>query len=447
LDKQACSTVFKSRSSLFNFISRAKNGAMNNQTDAWYLDQCLRLIESKIEWGPHTGWTNYDFEKLSEAISDDTGVTLSVSTLKRLWGRVAYKNVPALNTLNTLARFAGYVDWRAFRQNGNAPAQEPVVVEKKPEPTRARRSYYWAMGLLPLIAAIYFLTSLRKHVRTPEPEDFAFNADKMVTSGLPNSVVFHYDATAALNDSVYIVQTWDMRRKTAVPKDKNSHSAIYYYPGFFRTKLLADHKVMRTHDLLVGTDGWLTLVEQDPMPVYFKNDEVEKSGYLEVSKELLGKYNLSVHPVAPKVRFFHMSEMGSLMNDNYTFETSIKNEFDEGTAACQRVEVLIQCKDDIIIIPLSAIACVGDLSLYACGKQLTSKDSDLSAFGCNLNEWNRLKVKTVNKKMTIYVNNREAASFTFPNDPTGIVGVQYRFNGPGAVKDTKFQWDEEEVEF
>jgi len=27
----------------------------------------------------------------------------------------------------------------------------------------------------------------------------------------------------------------------------------------------------------------------------------------------------------------------------------------------------------------------------------------------------------------------------FPNEATGIVGVQYRFNGTGAVKDTCFE--------
>jgi hypothetical protein len=423
---------------------------MNNQTDAWHLQQCLNQIEKKLGWGPRSDWTNYDFEKLSEAISDSTGITLSISTLKRLWGRVAYNNVPALNTLNTLARFAGYDDWRAFKQNGRPPA--PVLVEAKPVAlatanTNKRRPMYWMLGLIPLLAAVYFLTSLKKHVRVPDPEDFAFSADKMVTAGLPNSVVFHYDATAAVTDSVYIVQTWDMSRKTLVPKDQHAHSAIYYYPGFFRTKLLADHKIMRTHDLLVGTNGWLAMVEQQPMPLYFKNDEFDRGNHLEVSRTMLESYNLPMHPQAPKLRFFHMSDMGSLMNDNFVFETRVKNEFDEGTAACQNMEVLIQCKDDIIIIPLSAKACVGDLNLYACGKNLNSKDTDLSALGCDLREWNTLKVETVNKQMTVYVNDRKACSFVFPHDPTGIVGVQYRFNGPGAVKDTKFKWGDEEVEF
>lgn len=422
---------------------------MNKQTDAWYLEQCLLQVEKKLGWGPRSEWTNYDFEKLSEAISEATGICLSISTLKRLWGRVTYHNVPAINTLNTLARFAGYEDWRAFKQNGQPPAPPPVMVRKirLTRLTDKLRSYYWLAGLIPLLAAVYFLTSLKKYVKTPEPEDFAFSADKMVTSGLPNSVVFHYDAGAALTDSVFIVQTWDIKRKTLVPKDQHAHSAIYYYPGFFRTKLLADGKVMKTHDLLVGTKGWLGLVEQEPIPLYFKNDEFEKDNFLEVSRSTLQQYGLRMHPQPPKLRFFYMSEMGNLMNDNFDFETTIKNDFDEGAAACQYVQVLIQCKDDIIIIPVSARACVGNLDLYACGKNLDSRHADLSALGCDLNKWNTLKVHTVNKEMTIYLNDRKACTFVFPNDPTGIVGVQYRFNGPGAVRDTKFKWAGREIEF
>jgi hypothetical protein len=101
--------------------------------------------------------------------------------------------------------------------------------------------------------------------------------------------------------------------------------------------------------------------------------------------------------------------------------------------------VLIQCKNDIIIIPLSAKTCVGEMQLAFCGKQVASANEDLSRFGCDLTEWTTLRVETVNKKATIFVNGAMAYSLEFPNNPTGVVGVQYRFNGVGAVKDTWFE--------
>ncbi|WPQ63248.1 hypothetical protein SIO70_00025 [Chitinophaga sancti] len=50
----------------------------------------MSLIETRLNWGKSSEWTNYDFEKLSVAIQDKTGVTLSVTTLKRLWGKLKY---------------------------------------------------------------------------------------------------------------------------------------------------------------------------------------------------------------------------------------------------------------------------------------------------------------------------------------------------------------------
>ncbi|MEO5564559.1 MAG: hypothetical protein ABIR18_14025, partial [Chitinophagaceae bacterium] len=81
----------------------------------------------------------------------------------------------------------------------------------------------------------------------------------------------------------------------------------------------------------------------------------------------------------------------------------------------------------------------GDLKLYFCGALAESKSADLSGFGCDLTQWTSLRVETVNKTATIYVNNVKAYTVTFPNTPTGIVGVQYRFNGAAAVKETRFK--------
>jgi hypothetical protein len=148
---------------------------------------------------------------------------------------------------------------------------------------------------------------------------------------------------------------------------------------------------------------------------------------------------LSLHPKAPKIRLFNQRDLGSLRNDNFTFETKLKNPFSGGTNACQFVQVLVQCKDDIMIIPLAAKTCTGDLNLWAYGVGATSKEADLSRFGADLNEWTTLRVESRHQQMTFFVNGVQAYSLRFPHEPTGIVGVQYRFYGVGAVKDTWFR--------
>ncbi len=417
--------------------------------------RCLSLIETRLAWGPSEQWVNYDFEKLSDALHESTGVRLSVTTLKRIWGRLKYDSAPTLTTLNALAQFAGYSDWRTFKQNGDdasevtADVAEPAVASG---PTVVKRStrYYWLLLLIPFgLLGYALIPPAGKHAAlyTIDSTRFSFRADKMITEGVPNSVVFHYDAQASPSDSIYIAQTWDITRKKLVQRNKSEHSTIYYYPGYFRAKLIIDSTIVKTHDLWITSGGWLCLAEDEPVPLYFKKEECTTSNGVDVNETILKKYNLSLHPKAPRIRIFNQGDLGDLMSDNFAFETTIKSDFNQGTNVCQPVQVLIQCKDDIIIIPFSTKPCVGDLFLAFCGNFVTSKEADLSKFGADLTQWTKLRIETVNRHATIYVNDEKAYSLTFPNTPTGIVGVQYRFNGVGAVKDTKFESNGRVIEF
>ncbi|RYU97454.1 hypothetical protein [Emticicia agri] len=415
-------------------------------SEAENIEKCKKAIEDKLNWGSSALWLNYDFERLNEQIFAETNVQISVSTLKRIFGKASYHSSPSLTTLNTLAQFIGFTNWRGFTKSivpqptvSDAPvspviAPEPVVVTKN----QRRYFIYGIISTLAIISLIAFM--VQKEEPLLDSSKFAFKANKIVTEGVPNSVIFTYDATATnINDSVFIVQTWDMKRRKKVDRNAHNHSAIYYYPGFFRTKLIVNKQIVKEHDLQIKTANWLALVEskkEAQMPLYFAKPEVLKGDEISIDRDLLKKYNLSLQPEAPKIRFFNQTDLGELMNDNFTFETFLKNDFSDGTGACQKVQVLIQCKDDIIIIPLCAKACVGNINLVACGTVLTSADADLSGFGCDLNQWTKLRVETRNKQMTFFVNDKKAHTLTFDHNSTGIVGLQYRFEGTGAVKDT-----------
>ena len=421
---------------------------MNDNNDSFYIKNCIQMIENQLNWGPNQNWSNYDFEQLSAAIESKTKVVLSVTTLKRIWGKVKYPHSPTMTTLNTLAQYLNYTDWRDFKQNNisattveienDQPETEISIPQNKEKKKRFRSSWKMIAGLICALLASLFALKYATNSPKIDTNVFKFEANKMVSDGVPNSVVFTYDASKATTDSIYIVQTWDTRRRTLVPKSQHHHSAIYYYPGFFRAKLMVDSTIVKTHDLQITTNGWLCLAENGPIPLYFQKEDYEKNNCIEINTRTLEKYNLPLFPIAPKIRFFNQRDLGDLMNDNFTFETTLKNDFNLGSNTCQYVEVLIQCKDDIIIVPLVSPACVGDMELYAAGALVDSKHADLSKFGCNLTEWTHLKVVAQNKLMTFSVNGVVAYTLTFPHAPTGVVGVQIRFNGVGAVKETKF---------
>ncbi len=414
---------------------------MNINSEASYLEKCLRLIEAKWQRGASVDWKSYDFEKLSVDIYDTTGISLSISTLKRVFGKVSYTNLPSVHTLNTLARFIGYEDWTAFRQQHASVAeglpQATPPATTAPKPSRPL-THWWPLLILP-IALLGYSVLNRKPGNHPLPvADFAFTINKAVTEGVPNSVVFHYKAPVTSTDSVFIVQTWDMSRKKAVPATDSVYSAIYYHPGYFNAKLVVDTQIVKTRNLMISSGGWLGLVDNDPIPLYFTKEDIQKKEGIAVDSAALARYHLSLLPEAPKVRLFYIKDMDGLNDADFSFETTLSNSFNKGSGVCQYVEVLIQCKNDVFIIPLAAKACIGDIYLWTPGKGISSQQADLSGFGCDLTQWSTLKVISSHRQVNFFVNGRRAASVSFPHEPSDIVGVQYRFTGTCAVRSAQF---------
>ncbi|MGC4038998.1 MAG: hypothetical protein QM764_23775 [Chitinophagaceae bacterium] len=409
--------------------------------------QLRKLIEQQLQWGQSADWTNYDFEKLSDKVQEVSGIAISVSTLKRIFGRVNYTSAPSLTTLNTLSKFAGFEDWRTFTQSLKEETivelvADPVTETSKEEPGKKKRHFQLIKIVLPalIILLVGFITLSffsGKHKRNLSA--FQFSSKTMLTEGLPNSVVFDFDASAAEDrDSVFISQTWDTRRKMLINKNDKHHSSIYYYPGYFRAKLMIGDEIVKEHDVQIRTDGWLGLIEAEwgKEPLYFKKEEITRQNEIAIDDSLLRKYNIALSPQPPPVRLYNQKDIHGITIDNFTFQTELKSLSNIGANACQRIEVLLQAKNEILIVPLVNKACIGDIYLVAYGFYTDSKKDDLSGFGCDLHEWTKLKIDCKNRHIRFLVNNKEIYSTEITRPAAEIVGVQYRFNGAGEVRNT-----------
>src|SRR3569833_536812 len=177
-------------------------------TDDVLLEKAKKLVEDDSGWGDSKDWTNSDFMALSEKIKERTGISLSHVTLKRLWCKVKYDSLPNTHTLDTLVQYLGYENWRAFKsRNGNgvsliATAEPvsaaPVAEEIKNEAPAKKRKPYLKAGLFIICIAAIVVSILSTRKKTPPvitDGDYKFSSNKVVSVGLPNSVVFKYDAT------------------------------------------------------------------------------------------------------------------------------------------------------------------------------------------------------------------------------------------------------------
>lgn len=397
------------------------------------LIDCRRRIEQQIALGASESWTTADYERLSEAILSKTGVRLSVTTLKRVWGKIRYDSSPTITTLNALAQYIGYANWQDFSQvSTDVPLPAPKT-QAGPPAGRPRSSLLLTWGLplgaclLGLLLLVYFTGAQRV-----SPDDYSFRS-RPVTKGLPNSVIFEYDASRAPTDSVFIQQSWDAGRRQRVDRAGHRHTSIYYYPGYFRAKLVVGEQVVAEHDLLIRSNGWHVAILEDPVPVYVKAADVIGQGRLHVPVSLLQRHGIPLQPRPPVVRYRYVEEMRGLRSDNFVLETRLRNEYGEGAAACQHSRVLVHGKGEVFIIPLSAKGCVSDLYLTVAGHEVSGRQADLSAFGVEHGQWVDLRLEVTAGRAKVYLNGRLAYQTRIPTSPVDLVGISYDFSGTGSV--------------
>ena len=61
--------------------------------------------------------TPSEFKRLCRMIEQKTGRSISLSSIKRIWGYVRYEGFPSVTTLNNLAQYNEFSDWGSFLTN------------------------------------------------------------------------------------------------------------------------------------------------------------------------------------------------------------------------------------------------------------------------------------------------------------------------------------------
>lgn len=75
------------------------------------LESLINLTNQTFGFTPGTP---SEFSELSISIQRKTGRVISLSSIKRIWGYVAYESFPSITILNTLAQYNGFKNWDTF---------------------------------------------------------------------------------------------------------------------------------------------------------------------------------------------------------------------------------------------------------------------------------------------------------------------------------------------
>lgn len=396
------------------------------------INTCLNVIEDRLGWGAADSWTNQDFELLGEEIFQKTNVHLSITTLKRIWGKVEYQGKPSTTTLNVLAQYLGFEHWRDF-QNSNIPIDASVGSNLAKR--RIFKGVFNQRVLLILVVLIassslfFFIDRRQVFFKT---EEVLFESKK-VSEGLPNTIVFDYDIRKVIADSFFIQQSWDRRRRAEVLPEDRQHTSFYYYPGYFHAKLIANDQIIKEHEMLVESNGWAGMIERFPEPIYIQEMMTREDGIF--TADLTNYYNKEDHYQDKKfwLDYYYVNEkLLALDANNFEYECRIKNGSSLGSV-CRESRISIMCTHGRFNIPLCEPGCVGNINLSLGNKYLQGKRFDLSALGCDLNEWIEFKLKVEDKKCGIYINNELKFSCEYSKNLGKIAGFKFKFNGVGQV--------------
>lgn len=90
-----------------------------------------RLIQFVEKVAGKTMQAPRDFMFLCEQLKDFTGESISVSTLKRIWGYTNAKNQFSLHSLDLLSRMVGYNSWESFLEDKSDIPTSQFFVNKK----------------------------------------------------------------------------------------------------------------------------------------------------------------------------------------------------------------------------------------------------------------------------------------------------------------------------
>lgn len=413
-------------------------------TEKPYIVTWRELAEQALGWEDSGNWGDYDFEKLSELIFEKTNTQLSVSTLKRLWGKVKYDNTPTIITLNALALFLDFADWRQFKKHTDsnkifAPATKQGEATAAPT-KKARKNKFQtvAVSIVAAIGVLYLLLSLVGNKKPVADKSFKPRFDaRIISDKMPNSVVFDYDASGYHSDSVFVQQSWDPRRRERVSGGGKQHTSIYYVPGYFDAKLVVNGQVKKERPVFIKTAGWLGLIDKDPVPSYLNSDSIHMPHALGVTGQTFTRIKGSSVFNDSWALFYNVREFNGLAGDNFNFETTVRNTSSQEQSSCRKMIIGVIGSGNGLNVPLADKGCIAALNIYTGEKTISGKETDLSAFGCDFSNFQHMACTVKNHKFIVSLNGKVIFTDVVKGSIGKIRGIMIGFEGAGEIKDVK----------
>ena len=401
----------------------------------------LKKIEKVFNRGSGENWTNLDFNRLSDRIFHKTGERLSITTLKRIWGRTNTKTRPSLTTLNILSAFAEDKDWREF---------EREYRQSRPENAKKNRIRVFTKKRILLVATIVVTVfSLLYGFSGSEgdaeslhyaPTDRIVFEVQKIASGYPNTVKFEYDVGDISFDSLFIQQSWDRTKRIPLEKRNGLVTTTYYYPGYFLARLVVDNAIVREQELYIPTKGWQGIAINDSDFSYLKPGHIVLDNTLTFKPNTIELLN---NEKGAELFLANLVERPFINGSDFSLETDFRMPIATESSICRNIRMTITDSKEVLSFQFGIPGCVGDLMFYINKEMVSGRKNDLSAFGIETDKWTNCKVRVRDNRVTVFLNGQSVYKHLLRSDIGKIGGVQWIFQGIGEIQKLRISDSEE----
>jgi hypothetical protein len=406
--------------------------------DRYYVNIIIRRIEKKLNWKKISLWTDNEFKKLSLLIYEKTTISISPQTLKRLFGKIKYKDdyttQPA--TKNALARFLNYTDWDAFVQDEAHSVREITTFLK-----RKGFAKFSFIKLLLLFIAVVFGIALLFIFTDQRNKTITFKASNLIGM-VPHTVSLNYDISNFKRKDVYIDfdqnEAEDKSKIELLDKRRTLINHCFETPGFFDVKISSCGKVLASAKIHVLSEGWNSFYFNDDNFIFRKFvfglekrvHNVINDGILYISPKELSDQGFNGNTVFYLEHFLY--KVFDVSADSCTFEVKYKNSDDTGGISCYDVEFRIIGENGIASVILVQKGCYRWSEIVIGEKHLNGKYNDLSLLSTDLSSWNIMKIAIGNKRALITNGGDTIFTGQYNQFLGQIKGIRFVTKGSGA---------------
>ena len=407
-----------------------------------YINQWKQEALLKLGWTGERLPQQRDFQFLSEEIFKETGVSLSPSTLRRLWNN-QYKNIPQVHTLNALAAYLGFSDWNHFKSH--QPNTE-INTEQLVPPKRNYLRWVAGMAVVLFVTFVVFTLSAPRKITSYIPE-VSLSIRNQENQQVPATVGFDYDISKA-KSPVSIELSWNPYERTVLDPAKSFYTGVYYYPDYHSTKLLNNDSVLLNIPVYVTTESWHALIMQedyDPRPIYIEKSDFLKQGSMGFEWSDLEGYLLEQPSKLFSVFTFSNSTLERFSADELTLELTFQKVDSKFDPECTGMDVLLKGEKGRARLPVGKRGCFGELGVHFGEQFFSGKTTDLSALTTDLLQPQKLTIAVSGGKVKAILSGNPAFEFDYEKPLGQLKVLKFIFVGLGKVHDVKLSSKEGEV--